>query len=100
MILQAHMVCGNNDGVQILIMGEAFKGACEKNGILFAGLEVAAQAVNYQSSDYRLSASVIGFADRKQIMTGKEIGEGDVLIGLQAEGLSSAPTIFGRSQFL
>lgn len=65
-ILQANMVCGNNDGSQILIMGEAFKEACEHSGIVFAGLEVAAQAVNYHVGEYRIGAMVIGIADRKK----------------------------------
>lgn len=89
LILLANMVCGNNDGGQILIMGEAFKAACEKNGIIFAGLEVSAQAVNYNPSEYKIGALVIGFTDRKKIITGKEISEGDILIGLHSEGISS-----------
>ncbi len=89
MIFQANMVCGNNDSSQILSMGEAFKDACESSGILFAGLEVAAQAVNYHAGEYRLGALVIGVVDRKKIITGDRIVEGDVVIGLHTEGISS-----------
>ncbi len=88
-ILQANMVCGNNDGGQILIMGEAFKEACENSEIVFAGLEVAAQAVNYRASEYKIGASIIGIVDRENIITGNEITEGDILIGLYTEGISS-----------
>lgn len=42
LLLHTHMVCGNNDSGQIRLMGEAFKHACEKDNITFAGLEVAA----------------------------------------------------------
>lgn len=88
-ILLAHVVCGNNDSGQILTMGEAFKEACESNGIVFAGLEVAAQAVNYHSGEYKISASIIGVIDKKEIITGNKITEGDVLIGLHTEGIAS-----------
>ncbi len=88
-ILQANIVCGNNDGSQILIMGEAFKEACKNNGILFAGFEVAAQAVNYHTNEYKIGASVIGVVDRKKIITGNRIMEGDIIIGLPTEGISS-----------
>lgn len=88
-ILQANMICGNNDGGQILIMAEIFKEFCENNGIMFAGFEVAAQAVNYHASEYKIGALVIGVVDRKNIITGSNITEGDVLIGLQTEGISS-----------
>ena len=65
-ILLANMVCGNNDSGQILTMGEAFKEACENSGIIFAGLEVAAQAVNYHAGEYKIGALVIGVVDRKK----------------------------------
>ena len=57
-ILQANMVCGNNDSGQLLVMGEAFKEACESNGIVYAGLEVSAQAVNYHTGESVLTIKV------------------------------------------
>lgn len=88
-ILLAHVVCGNNDSGQLLTMGDAFKEACEDSGILFSGLEVAAQPVNYHATEYRLSALVMGVADRCNLITGNRITENDVLIGLHTEGISS-----------
>lgn len=88
-VLQANMVCGNNDSGQILMMGEAFKEACKENGIIFSGLEVAAQAINYHIGEYKIGALVIGAIDRKKILTGDKIREGDVIIGLHTEGISS-----------
>lgn len=88
-ILLAQVVCGNNDSGQLLTMGEAFKEACDDSGIVFAGLEVAAQPVNYHAVEYKLSALVIGAADRANIITGNSVAEGDVLIGLHTEGISS-----------
>ena len=88
-ILLAHVVCGNNDSGQLLTMGEALKETCENNGIAFAGLEVAAQPVNYHAVEYKLNAVAIGVADREKVLTGNRIKEGDVLIGLHSDGISS-----------
>ena len=88
-VLHANMVCGNNDGGQILTMGEAFKEACEDNGIAFAGMEVSAQAVNYHPGEYQLKAMVMGYVDRKKIITGEQMEEGDILIGLHTDGIAA-----------
>lgn len=88
-ILLAHVVCGNNDSGQLLTMGEALKETCESNGIAFAGLEVAAQPVNYHAVEYKLNAVAIGVADREKVLRGNRIKEGDVLIGLHSDGISS-----------
>lgn len=88
-ILLSHVVCGNNDSGQLLTMGEAFKEACENSGIVFSGLEVAAQPVNYHAAEYRLSTLVLGVADRADVITGNRITENDILIGLHTEGISS-----------
>lgn len=88
-ILLAQVLCGNNDSGQILTMGEAFKEACESSGIIFSGLEVAAQPVNYHAVEYKLSAVVIGAVDRDKVIMGNRITKGDVLIGLHSDGISS-----------
>lgn len=88
-VLQAQVVCGNNDSGQLLTMGEAFREACENSGIAFSGLEVAAQPVNYHAVEYRLSALAMGVTDRSRIITGDRIAENDILIGLHTEGISS-----------
>ncbi|MDE6221400.1 MAG: hypothetical protein K2G51_13415, partial [Lachnospiraceae bacterium] len=87
--LLVNTVCGNNDGGQLLLMGEAFKEACESNGMIFAGMEVAAQAVNYNANEYKIGALVMGICDRKEIITGNKITEGDILIALHTQGISS-----------
>ncbi len=89
MVFQANMVCGNNDGGQILTMGEAFKEACEDCGISFAGMEVSGQAINYHIGEYQLKAMAMGYVDRKNIITGDQITEGDLIIGLHTDGISN-----------
>lgn len=86
-VLQAHVLCGNNDSGQLLIMGEAFKEFCERNKIIFSGMEISAQAVNYQPFEYKTNVTVIGITDKKDILTGKDIAPGDLLIGLHTDGI-------------
>ena len=88
-VFQANMVCGNNDGGQILTMGEAFKEVCRESGMLFAGMEVSGQAINYRIGEYRLKAMAMGYVDRKKRITGERIAEGDLIIGLHTDGISS-----------
>lgn len=88
-VFQANMVCGNNDGGQILTMGEAFKEACEDCGISFAGMEISGQAVNYHIGEYQLKGMAMGYVDRKNIITGEQITEGDLIVGLHTDGISN-----------
>lgn len=88
-VLQAHMVCGNRNLDSLMGMGESFKTACETNQIHFAGLEISAQPVNYLPNEYELSVSIVGAADRSQILTGEQIREGDIAIGIKTDGIDS-----------
>ncbi len=88
-VLQASMVCGDNDSGQILIMAEAIKESCEKDGIIYAGMEVSAQPVNYHPGEYKINALIMGVADRKKALISNQIQAGDVLIGLLSEGISA-----------
>lgn len=86
-MLLVNIVCGDNDSGQLLLMGETFKKACEENGIVFAGLEVSAQPINYHSNEYKMGTAIVGIIDRKKIITGGKITEGDIIIGLHTEGI-------------
>ena len=86
-LIQAQVVCGNNDSGQLMMMGEAFKEFCEYNKMIFAGMEVGAQAVNYQPIEYKISATILGMTDKKNILTGNEIAPGDCIIGLHSDGI-------------
>lgn len=87
--VKAHIVCGNKDYEQLWAMAKTLKDACESNDVLFAGVEIAAQPINYLPNEYELSLGISGVADKEKIITGQRIGEGDVLIGMMTEGLES-----------
>ncbi len=88
-ICQAHVVCGNPNQEQMLAMGNALKETCESSGALFGSLEVSAQPVNFREGEYELSAALVGVVDREKVITGDRIREGDVVIGVETEGIDS-----------
>ncbi len=87
-ILQGGILCGNNSPEQLYRMANAFKRICVENDVMFGGMEIAAQAVNYRMDEYMVSATIVGVEDRKKLLTGAEVQEGDVLIGIETEGIN------------
>lgn len=87
LILQGHMVCGSNNNEQIRNIAESLKTICEENGVLFAGMEIAAQPVNYRSNEYDLYVGIVSVGDKEKLLDGKHIKEGDLLIAIKTEGI-------------
>ena len=86
-ILKAMIVCGNYDQEQLYLMAQAFQRTCEQNGVMFAGMEIAAQPVNYNVDEYVLSATVVGTQRKENLLDRRTIKAGDVIIGIQTEGI-------------
>lgn len=89
-ICQAHAVCGGPNKEQLLAMGEALKEACEESGVIFAGLEISAQPVNYLDSEYEISVGLVGILDRADAIMGDRVREGDVIIAIPTDGIDSS----------
>ncbi len=88
-ILRAQVVCGNKDARQLEEMALGFKKTCEENGVIFAGMEISGQPINYRNNEYEISVSLVAAADKKNIITGEQIEAGDVLIGLMTQGIEA-----------
>lgn len=89
LILQAQIITGGINGDQFWAMGEALKSVCENNNVSYAGMEISAQPVNYTEDEYVIKTSLVGVADKKNIITGEKIEEGDVIIGIATRGIDS-----------
>ena len=87
MILKGMIVCGNYNQDQLRLMAEAMKEQCQKNDVMFAGMEIAAQPVNYGTEEYHINVTVTGVQDREKILDGSQIREGDILIGIRTDGI-------------
>ena len=60
---------------------------CKKSGCALIGGETAQMPGLYKSGEYDLAGTIIGVADRKQLLDGRRVKVGDVLIGLPSNGL-------------
>ncbi|MGH9423893.1 MAG: phosphoribosylformylglycinamidine cyclo-ligase [Thermoanaerobaculia bacterium] len=61
--------------------------ACSENGCALIGGETAEMPGFYGDDDYDIAGFIVGVVDEKNVLTGKEVREGDVLIGLPSAGL-------------
>lgn len=86
-LLKAMIVCGNYDKEQLYLMAQSFQKICERNDVMFGGMEIAAQPVNYNVDEYVLSATVVGVQKREKLLNTSNIQLQDVLIGIKTEGI-------------
>jgi phosphoribosylformylglycinamidine cyclo-ligase len=60
---------------------------CRENGCALIGGETAEMPGMYAESEYDLAGFIVGAAERGDLLTGKGIKSGDVLLGLPSTGL-------------
>jgi phosphoribosylformylglycinamidine cyclo-ligase len=61
--------------------------ACKDNGCALLGGETAEMPGFYQDGEYDLAGFIVGAVDGEQLVNGRSIAVGDVLIGLPSSGL-------------
>lgn len=61
--------------------------ACRQNNCTLIGGETAEMPGLYSKNDYDISGTIVGIAERKNLIDGKGIKKGDVLIGFSSNGL-------------
>jgi phosphoribosylformylglycinamidine cyclo-ligase len=66
---------------------EGMAEACRHNGCALIGGETAEMPGFYGDDDYDIAGFIVGVVDEQNVLTGKEVREGDVLIGLPSAGL-------------
>ncbi len=84
-----YIACGKLDSK---IAGELVKGVtdgCVEAGCALLGGETAEMPDFYDEGKYDLAGFGVGVADKSEIIDGKKIKEGDVLIGLSSNGCHS-----------
>ena len=86
-VLKAFVLCGNYDYEQLYMMAQTFQEVCKQNDMLFTGMEIAAQPVNFSSQEYNINATVVGVQDRDKLLNYEKIKEGDALIGMRTQGI-------------
>lgn len=68
---------------------EGISNACIKSGVVLIGGETAEMPDFYKSDEYDMAGFAVGLVDRKKIIDGSQIEEGDHIIGLPSTGLHS-----------
>lgn len=66
---------------------EGFSIACVENGCALIGGETAEMPDLYAAGEYDLAGTIVGVVDKKRIVDGSRIEEGDVLVGFPSSGL-------------
>jgi phosphoribosylformylglycinamidine cyclo-ligase len=72
------------------VMTDVIRGmarACRENGCALIGGETAEMPGFYGDDDYDVAGFILGVVDAKNLIDGKAVREGDVLIGLPSVGL-------------
>jgi len=72
------------------VMTDVIRGmarACRENGAALIGGETAEMPGFYADDDYDIAGFIVGVVDEKNVIDGKAVREGDVLIGLPSVGL-------------
>lgn len=64
-----------------------FSIACIENNCALIGGETAEMPGLYQPGEYDLSGTIVGIVEKQNIMDGKQIKKGDLLIGFPSNGL-------------
>jgi phosphoribosylformylglycinamidine cyclo-ligase len=64
-----------------------FARACQANGCALIGGETAEMPDLYRPGDYDLAGCIVGVVEKRDLVDGSEIAEGDVLLGLPSTGL-------------
>jgi phosphoribosylformylglycinamidine cyclo-ligase len=77
-----------------------FSKACRENGCALIGGETAEMPGMYDENHYDLSGTIVGVVEKKQILDGRKVRKGDVLIGLPSTGLHTNGYSLARAVLL
>lgn len=84
-----YIACGKNVPERIAgIVGGVAEG-CRQAGAALIGGETAEMPGFYPENEYDLAGFAVGIADEKDLITGKAVMAGDVLVGMASSGIHS-----------
>jgi len=84
-----YIACGKNYPEKIASIVKGVAEGCKQAGCALIGGETAEHPGLMPESDYDLAGFTVGVCDKKDLITGENISEGDVLIGIASTGVHS-----------
>ncbi len=84
-----YIACGKNYPEKIASIVSGVAEGCSQSGCALVGGETAEHPGLMPEDDYDLAGFAVGVVDKKEIISGEEIKEGDVLIGMASSGVHS-----------
>lgn len=84
-----YIACGRNEPEKIAEIVSGVAEGCRQSGAALIGGETAEMPGFYPVDEYDLAGFAVGVVDEKDLITGKDIKDGDVLVGLASSGVHS-----------
>ena len=84
-----YIACGKNYPEKIATIVSGVAEGCKQANAALIGGETAEHPGLMPEDEYDLAGFAVGIVDEKDIITGKDLKEGDVLIGLASSGVHS-----------
>lgn len=84
-----YIACGKNFPQKIAAIVSGVANGCKQSGAALIGGETAEMPGFYPVDEYDLAGFAVGVVDEKDLITGKNLHKGDVLIGIASSGVHS-----------
>ena len=84
-----YIACGKNEPEKIATIVSGVAEGCKQSNAALIGGETAEMPGFYPVDEYDLAGFAVGIVDEKDLITGKDLKAGDVLIGMASSGVHS-----------
>ena len=84
-----YLACGKLDAAVAVDLVKGVSIGCRETGAVLLGGETAEMPGFYDEGKYDIAGFAVGIADRKKIIDGQKIREGDALLGAASSGVHS-----------
>lgn len=84
-----YIACGKNEPEKIATIVSGVAEGCKQSNAALIGGETAEMPGFYPVDEYDLAGFAVGVVDQKDLITGKDLKQGDVLIGIASSGIHS-----------
>ena len=84
-----YIACGKNYPEKIATIVKGVAEGCLQSGCALIGGETAEHPGLMPEDEYDLAGFAVGVVDEKDIITGKDLADGDILIGMASSGVHS-----------